>query len=286
MKKSSAIIGGLQTLALATSLISSGALAANSGSTTSAKAAEVAPTLKDKLSVTLVSALYGPAIAHITDSRQTDKNGNLKDPISSDHTLAGYYKVNSNIKAGLNFNFSYVPVRGQSLSLLPPALRVNHSNLFTLGKLKMGGAFRVYLPISSLMTENKIHTILRADEDLNYSVNSKLSAGLNLTQRANFYGAGNAVGAKQTRFAIVPNMGYQITDKVAASVAYEFYYTHRDNMQTAIGLTQEYPEDLLLGASIDLLNSKLNLAPYIKLYPEGNILKSASIGLDMVAVFL
>lgn len=282
-------VGGIQALALASTLLAGSALAATSSTattsgTTSAEASEAAPKLIDKLSIAYAGQYVGPSIGN-PSAYITDEYGLTTDTKQViDSVLATGYKLNDRMSAGLNINFVYTPVMGQDLRLKDPTLKLSMKKLIDRGNLSLNGDFRIYPGVTASSRNKSMLAGVRTTQSLNYTVpNSKFSVGAAGIIRWNIYGASASSGQDISTY-LGPNVNYQISPTVAANLLYEMGGGH--SLGESITNWSADGTDLQAGVSWDITKA-INLNPYLQLTPGGKVnLDSTSFGAYITAKLL
>jgi hypothetical protein len=272
MKKSSAI------LALATTLISGAALADSGTSTATATA--VAPSVMSKITASYVGLYHGPGIKDPISSMQPDENGELSGQMLESSIIGGY-KLTNTITAGAYVNFTSEVGKGTYLN--DPALNIANSKMIDMGNFSMASHFRAYLPVTQASRDANQITQLRNLNILNYDVpKTKLSLGLITSERLYIYSS-NTDGQRVARLYAGPMVNYQLTPTIAVGVLGEVESTYKrgaDFFSVADGAFDVEPN-----ISWDV-TPKINVNPYLNLYPTKFSADSSSVGILLSAKIL
>lgn len=271
MKKSRAIIGGIQTLALATVITSASAFADTTPAQTTASASQAAPKLSDKITVSYLGTFAGPSIGSPSNYQPNDMGvidtENQKNRVNLANTLSAGYKLNKDMVLSGNFNFTYYPVGGDKFQLDNPALKLSHSKVLNSGNFNMAGSIRAYAPVTQSSQDKGMITRLRAIQISSLEIpGSRWTLGAFSEQ--NYYAYSKEQAVNLTAY-LGPNLSYQLNKSTAIQFVYELYANHK----TAEGLLTwgaSDPTDFMFAVSYDITPS-INLNPFLMIYPGGVI---------------
>ncbi|MCM2276869.1 MAG: hypothetical protein NDJ89_02185 [Oligoflexia bacterium] len=279
-------LGSIGTLALATSLIASAALAetAPAAPTTTANAQAVAPTFMEKISVSYVGILAGPSVAHPLSSLQPDENGAMSEesPVTLISSVSAGYKITDSIRIGPMVNFDYIPVRGQQMILRDSGIRANLGTLFKAGNFDLSGDVRGYAPTDFTEAGQARHLLgaLRSTQIANYKLGeSRFTLGVAAFETFYAYTDQAADARRKLRVYFAPSIAYEITPAISASLMWE---QDRHYVLTR-GWGNRSPADIALGFSFDVTPT-VNLTPSVTIYPNDTVnADAAQLGMLIVA---
>lgn len=292
MTKTKAILGGLQTLALATSLVSASAFADTTSATTTASAQSVAPKLIDKISIGLLAQYVGPSITQ-PGAYQVNEYGIVQDGENgagrNTQIVSGFlgigYKIGESSKVGLQIRASYVPVMGHNMTLKTPNLTVSNSKLINRGNFNLSADLRTPLAITSAAKKAGLLTGLGSLQTMTYDIpNTKLTVGTLSIINWSLYSAEAADGTSNMMVALTPFANYQFTEKLAGTLNYDMGASHGKG--TSLTDWSNDGTDLQIGLGWDAAKG-VNLNPYLQLSPGGKVsLDSTSVGMYVSAKIL
>lgn len=270
MKKQSKAVWGL---ALVGALSLNAAQAATNTSATSA--AEVAPSLKDKLNISDTSYIYGPGAASIAKgdiSKQPNTDGSLGDAVQAENVIAVYYKASPAVKLGPVADIKLNIDAKKPVDFAAAWLAVKHGSVYTNGNFALSGDLRFYAPVAGSLI-----TGIRSSQNMDYQVpNTRLTISNYTTIRAN----ANRGLAPKFQFTLSPYLNYQISPKVAATL-------WTDVVQlTAMNTITNEDLDIQPGMNFEI-SPNFSLNPYLNIRPAAaDLLGSTSINVTITATLL
>lgn len=300
MKMTSAVLAGIQTLALAASLSATGAFADTTTTTTatSTTATKLAlPKWSDNIVLSYWGNFSGPSIGSpgaLSPSVQPDYTLDDTNLVGLDSFITLGYKLNPKFTLGFVNEIQWNITRGQDATLNSPYLALKSSNVIKSGGFALGGdLFRVYLPTRNDLVNAKVDpttgatirsiaTILRSVQNMTYDVpKSRLQLALYVQERVSIYTSSSIVDANTTdwRFNVSPYANYQITPKVAATLWTDLIDAkHMAGSGFDLTNFKSNAPDIEPGINIDI-TPKFSLNPYLNLEPTQLTLDTTSFGL-------
>jgi hypothetical protein len=276
MKKTGALLG---TLAAATSLIASSAMADTSSTTLSA----TAPRLIDKITASYWGAYSGPSVGSPSRKTLDSDTAELTDIQNLDSTLTVGYKLkNPDMSLNANYRFIYKPMTAEEgtmdLQTKDPWLSFKHNKLVHMGNLNMSADLRGYIPVGT--GRGKIVTGIRSTQTTTYDIpKTRLTLGTYTIERANWLREGSPVENFNLDLAVLAN--YQMTSTLALT-------GWSDLLQYDIKIGTDLankPVDVALGVNWDI-TPNFSVNPQFTFFPQSVTLDNTTIGAIISAKFL
>jgi hypothetical protein len=221
--------------------------------------------------------LYGPSVQNPTSyqptpSGRTDKNTSVA--IRNFGSLA--YQINDLWSTSATATFDWIPVRGQTVTMRDPYVRVANNSIFSTDDFNLYGDLRVHMPVTDASRNQDMLSGIQTLAIATYiPPESRFTFALFGSSRYNIFGSlgeGNDL-----ELYLGPNLSYQITPTLAFTTLYEMGASHRLGQQ-AFELNND-GTDLEPGFRWDV-TPKLTVNPYLNIY-TGNKVNLASTSLGM-----
>lgn len=261
----------------------------------SASAAQVAPSLRERISVSSYALLWGPALSSISPGQSNTKIGEVPDEtgapagaLNIDGQVKVAYKLNSSWKAAMAADLNYVPIMGHDITLLDPSVSISNGKLLSAanGNFTVSSDLRAYAPTSTGSQAKNQITQLRTNNSFKFQIpNSRWSLGVDTTLRAYLFSTGAKDGDSRSSFRAYagPNISYQISPKLSAGFLLEGELAHRLGTR---GLSPKGSMDFEPGLSWDVTDN-VNVTPFLNLYPtEGVNMRNTTLNVLVAARLL
>jgi hypothetical protein len=240
-----------------------------------------------KSAVINFNGLYrGAALSDLGNSRQPGPPGQVdpNSPLSMVEFAHGGYKVRPDLITGLVAHFFYFPVgnpvgTGQDIQMLDPMLLLQKNNLVNSGGFSLHGKCTLYLPLTNADTlrQEKLLTALSPILTATYEVpHTELTLAAYSYLRVYVPGTATESSAPDYRFYFAPNLSYQLSKEVAATLWVDLLTaTHPRSSPLFAGVATDRV-DFQPGFSWNISKS-INLNPVLNIYPAHPTLASTSI---------
>lgn len=254
---------------------------------TAVESGEEPTSLLSRFAMSYYGIFYGPAIEGTSKYQPTQQGINNTDaPILLKNYLFLGYSIDDNLAFGVTGLFDYVPVKvnEQGISWRDPYLRLVNVHLLQSGNFNLLGDLRYHIPVSK---GTKPGQVLSRDQDLLGGVetfqvatyqfdNSPFSIGTYASARVNLYGSQGF--GNDMEFYLGPNVTYQVTPSLAFVLLYEANAAHVYKDKSFSFVNEG--TDLEPGISWNI-TPRLNVNPYLNLYPSNLTLRSTSMGMTL-----
>lgn len=223
-KKGTALaLSGVATLALTTGLnAQADTTPANTAATTTSTAEAVAPSIREKLSLSYSNVFYGPSITGITSGKQPDADtGANTSPLLFKNYLALGYKATSTISITPTIYFKVNNSGTNMLQMQDPYLRISNSKLLTIGNFNHYADIRLAPGVTPVSTNANRLGFVVTKHVSTYSIpESKFTVGLTTIAQVNVYSQEKS-GQKNFEVYAGPNVEYQALPNLAIGLLYE-----------------------------------------------------------------
>jgi len=301
MKKTSAVLFGIQTLALATSLTASTAWADTATATSSnLSATTIQPSslskIMEKVGLSYTAYYNGPGLTGLNQDinpQYTSKSDSLSLVDSSqnlDSFIGLTYKINPNLVVGASDEVKtyFEPsADGSATTVYSPYVRLNLPHLVQKGGLNINSdILRVYLPIADDMQKAGLATILRTQYYVTYDIpKTRVSVGVLPAFRFYIHSRPETAADTDFRMTFSAFANYQLSEKVAATL-WTDWVDARHYVNSGFDLANlskaEDAADVQPGLSWDVTKA-ITLNPYISIFPKNPTLASTSVNMIISA---
>jgi len=227
--------------------------------------------------VNYFSIFYGPSI-HNPSSYQPTPDGALDPsrPLLLKNYLTLGYDLSPDYTVAATGYWLYQPVMKQELDLMDPFVRISANQLIHGEGFNHYADFRVHIPVSATSRATDLLASFQTWNVTTYEIPStRLTLGAYTSVWFNYFGKQGAGDMLELYFA--PNLNYQMSRTVAATLVYEMGASHPFGDTT----THVYNDgtDLQPGVSWDI-TPRLNFNPYLTLYTGNKVtLDSTAMGM-------
>jgi hypothetical protein len=267
------------TLAKATTTATPAPAAAGA---TSAEVKTVEPTLIDKIVLKYDGSIYGPSIGKF-NSTQPDEYGKDGDPVSLESIVTAGYRVTKDVVISAKYASLMALTRekgdrneelyGPTYVMNDPWLQVQHNSLINSGPANVYLDGRVYAPLSSSSQLAKRVLSVRTTQIVDYEFPaSRFTLEWASYIRSYFYSPDGK--GNDWKLYMGPNLQYKISPTLTATLLYEAVATHKFGADPGLDAAGT---DLEPGISWDI-TPKINFSPYLNFYPGGKFISSDTIG--------
>jgi hypothetical protein len=233
--------------------------------------------LLQRLSLSYLAIFYGPSLQN--PHRLQPKLSGEPDPdrpVNLRNFLNLGYAINQTLSLTGTAYWSYQPYLEQKLTLQDPFIRLSDTSLFQMGNFNLYADLRVHFGTSASSRQNDQYFGVQTVEVATYVLpDSPLTLALYGALRGNVFGKhGNGYDLEMY---LGPNINYQITPKLLATVLYEMRASHIYGAK--VGVLNNDGTDLQPGVTWEM-TPKFMINPYLNLLTGGKInLKTTTIGL-------
>ena len=248
--------------------------------------------MSDTFAVNYYGIYRGASLMDPRNSLQprVDGSADSNNPQSLESTVFAGYKFNNDWNGGILGHFNYFPVgnpvgNGQDIQMLDPSLAVSIANLFERGHFKVSSRLTAQLPVSSqdVLRPNHLLTALTTYLFMNYEVpHSKVTLGIAGYLRGYIPDANALDSVRTYRIYVAPNVNYQITQSVAATLWIDLLQLNRSRGTHFISGVSNDPIDIEPGINWDI-SKNFSINPVINIYPAHPTLASTSFQAFIVA---
>ncbi len=247
--------------------------------------------VNEKFALRYFGMYNGASFANLSSSVQPQVSGepDPSSPQNIDSIVTVGYKLDKTSILGVWGHFYYFPVgnpagSGQSVQLLDPSLLLSKSDLYESNGLRIGGRLTVNLPLSKAdaLVPNQLVTSVTPTVMINYDVpKTGLTLGLFAYVRG-YIGPDAIPGAPTYKIYVAPNVNYQITKTLAATLWVDLVQARRVQGTGFISGLRNDVVDIEPGINWDI-TSNISINPVINIYPANPTLASTSLKAFIVA---
>jgi hypothetical protein len=264
----------MKTILTVAALAASVAVQADTATSTAASQS-VAPSIKEKLSLSLWSNFAGPAVNNVNS--QTPSSDLSTEPVNFDNIITGGYKLNPNLEVGAAVEAVYRPVMSQDLMMKDAWARVQASKIIDSNGFGLSVDLRAYTP--SPNRENLV-TGFRSTQNLTWTTGD-LTLGSYTFVRANMYSTAPG-NAELRRIYFAPNGTYAFTKTLQATLWVDLV-----SLRYRAGVNEAYlgkndPIDIEPGINWDITDS-VSFNPYVNFYTDNLAWDNTYVGFILTA---
>jgi hypothetical protein len=252
----------------------------SSGRLALAEETQTAPSVESggsRVSLSYSGLFKGPSLAHWTDGRQPNVNGELMDtnPQSLENVISLSYAFKSGWNTGISGHFLILPIGVQSqgkpsIQFLDPMVYFEKPRWYEHSGWTLGGKLTVQLPVSSVDSLTPNHLVLSVTPAFTVTY---LLPGTRLSFSAQTFLRGYVpqmhAGPHWLTYKVffAPHLSYQVHRKLALTLWVDLISGVRYAGTPFFGGVSNDEVDIQPGLSWDISDS-INFSPVLNLYPR------------------
>ena len=245
--------------------------------TTSANISDTAAKAPSKLEMTYFGIYVGPSVTNTGESAQVNPSTGQLDPAGWPQVLENQIKLNykftDNIFIGPVLNFYFFPGQTSNSIMQDSGIRLGSKSLYKNGGFKLAGDVRALAPVTPGDHRKNAAFLYEGILNATYAIpESKWTVGLLSFNKLHTYN-NNAVGHLDAELYAAPNVNWQFSQKLAATMYVEFYPQHTIG-EEGWGLYQ--PFDINPGINWDITDN-FSLNPGLVFYPTSTLASTSAI---------
>ncbi len=240
--------------------------------------------LNDNLALNYYGIYRGSSLTNVGGALQPLPTGELDStsPQSFENFLTVGYKINKDLMVGVLGHFNYFPASLNTeisgIQMLDPRFVVQQNNIINNGgfNLRFRCFFQVPMSRYDSLIANQVAMSVTPTINANYEVpNTRLTVGIYSYLRGFIPNAG-APNPPTYTVIVAPNLNYQISRTVAATVWVDLVQATRRSGTGFFSGLENLPVDIEPGISWDV-TSFLTINPVLNIYPGNPTLASTSL---------
>lgn len=231
--------------------------------------------LAKKLILNYWGFMSGPSLGEVKGGYTPDSDGQTGDPVNFDGVITAGYKPTKLTSFSIGLPFLYRPGAEQGTTKKDAYLKFSKSNALSSGTFAMSLASRLYLPTTEASRDAGRRAGLRVEQNFTYDLPNGLQVAAFTYLMGNSFAPDHGDGTAYAIYA-APYLTYTIRDKLAATAWCDLVQLASSTQDSKHFVNA--PVALQTGLSWDP-NDRINLNPFVNVYPEKLSLNSSSVGL-------
>ena len=249
--------------------------------------------VSEKVMLNYFGTYRGSSLSHLGDSLTPDAKG-IPDKDTPQHiesVVTAGFRVNKDLMVGIMAHFYNYPGAAKPSSnsagfqMYDPAIAVFQSNLINNGPFKLNGRLITYIPLTSVDILQREHQAVAISPTFiaTYDVpRTPLTIGIWSYLRAYIPTADAVANARTYKIYIAPNLNYQLTRTLAATLWVDLVQAARTKGTGFFSGIDNAAVDIEPGISWDVTKN-ITINPLINIYPGSLTLAATSIQANIIA---
>jgi len=228
-----------------------------------------------KITATYFGIFYGPSVSKPTSFQPTeDGSQDSNRPVMLKNFAGVGYNLTDHLRITPTAYWQWLPSAGGAYAVQDPFVKISDDSIISEGNFNLYGDFRYHAPISNFSKAANITGSYQSVQVATYvPEGTRWMLALFSSERAYTYGKGGY--GNDFEVYVGPNVGYQISPRVQLTMLYETNLVHVYGNNP--GTMEGDGTDLQPGVSVDITN-RLNVHPYLSIYPSAPSIASTSVG--------